>query len=191
MKKPKRSIGGQIAEANLDKASKMTKKQMMADLLKPKTVTIFAKMPTPKNCECDNTHAANKTVCRFCWDNGKRWVDPAKALKAEKKAAMKDMQKVYEAQGQQACEELANEQYSHLTKWQPCSPCESEEPHIDNVCCVCGTKNEPKVLTVTITACGEDDMVLALDEIKKQVVKGFTEGMNKNEHGKYTFNIKG
>lgn len=36
MKKPNRSIGGQIAEANLDKAAKMTKKQMMADLLKSK-----------------------------------------------------------------------------------------------------------------------------------------------------------
>lgn len=23
----------------------------------------------PTNCECDNTHKQNNTVCRYCWDN--------------------------------------------------------------------------------------------------------------------------
>lgn len=28
-------------------------------------------------CECDNTHEANDTVCRFCWSKGRRkWSDP-------------------------------------------------------------------------------------------------------------------
>lgn len=31
----------------------------------------------PKHCECDNTHKANNTVCRFCWACGRRqWADP-------------------------------------------------------------------------------------------------------------------
>lgn len=25
-----------------------------------------------KACECDNTHEANKTVCRFCYEQKKR-----------------------------------------------------------------------------------------------------------------------
>lgn len=24
-------------------------------------------------CECDNTHTVSKTVCRYCWDKGKRF----------------------------------------------------------------------------------------------------------------------
>lgn len=28
-------------------------------------------------CECDNTHQANDTVCRWCWAHGRRhWNDP-------------------------------------------------------------------------------------------------------------------
>lgn len=31
----------------------------------------------PVNCECDNTHEANDTVCRWCWARGRRkWDDP-------------------------------------------------------------------------------------------------------------------
>lgn len=63
MKKVKRSKGGEIAEANLDKAIKMSQKQLMADLLRD----------VPKACECDNTHEANETVCRFCWNKGIRY----------------------------------------------------------------------------------------------------------------------
>ena len=169
---------------------KKDKAKMKAKMEAP-VVSIIAKLPTPSACECDNTHEANKTVCRHCWGAGKRWVDPAKALRAEKKAAMKAMQKVYEAKGQQACEELANEKYAHLTKWQACSPCESDEPHIDNICCVCSTANKPLVLTIEVTGLTKDDLALALDEIKKQVNRGFTAGRNSNESGKYNFNLKG
>lgn len=32
---------------------------------------------TPTACECDNTHEANDTVCRYCWNRGRRrWADP-------------------------------------------------------------------------------------------------------------------
>jgi hypothetical protein len=31
----------------------------------------------PAGCECDNTHQANDTVCRWCWNRGRRrWIDP-------------------------------------------------------------------------------------------------------------------
>lgn len=31
----------------------------------------------PPACECDNTHQANDTVCRWCWARGRRhWNDP-------------------------------------------------------------------------------------------------------------------
>jgi hypothetical protein len=31
----------------------------------------------PPACECDNTHQANDTVCRWCWAHGRRhWNDP-------------------------------------------------------------------------------------------------------------------
>jgi hypothetical protein len=26
----------------------------------------------PESCECDNTHEANNTVCRWCWSRGRR-----------------------------------------------------------------------------------------------------------------------
>lgn len=33
--------------------------------------------PDPDACECDNTHEANDTVCRWCWSHGRRkWNDP-------------------------------------------------------------------------------------------------------------------
>ena len=32
----------------------------------------------PEQCECDNTHQAQDTVCRWCWAQGRRhWNDPA------------------------------------------------------------------------------------------------------------------
>lgn len=31
----------------------------------------------PDSCECDNTHEATNTVCRYCWARGRRaWSDP-------------------------------------------------------------------------------------------------------------------
>lgn len=34
-------------------------------------------MEDPPCCECDNTHQANNTVCRWCWSKGRRhWNDP-------------------------------------------------------------------------------------------------------------------
>lgn len=34
---------------------------------------------TPTECECDNTHQQNDTVCRFCWSEGRRhWDDLVK-----------------------------------------------------------------------------------------------------------------
>lgn len=30
----------------------------------------------PQACECDNTHETNDTVCRWCWEHGRRhWND--------------------------------------------------------------------------------------------------------------------
>lgn len=28
----------------------------------------------PPACECDNTHAQNRTVCRWCWAQGRRFI---------------------------------------------------------------------------------------------------------------------
>lgn len=30
-----------------------------------------------KTCECDNTHANNKTVCQYCWSRGIRYTNKA------------------------------------------------------------------------------------------------------------------
>lgn len=62
----------------------------------------------------------------------------------EKSKALKKMMSVYEnsRDGQAAVEKIYCEKYSHLGKWKECEPCESLEPHIDNICCVCSTENE-------------------------------------------------
>ena len=165
----------------------MNKKQH-SNMVKKDKAKMKAKMEAPVFSIVAKLPAAYITKAEA--DKAKPHHDVLKDLKKEKNAAMKAMQKVYEADGQQACEELANEKYAHLTKWQQCSPCESDEPHIDNICCVCATKNKPLVLTITVTALTTSDFDLALDEIKKQVRSGFTEGMNKNDSGKYRFDIK-
>lgn len=38
----------------------------------------------PSSCECDSTHQANDTVCRWCWERGRRhWDDPEIEEKAK------------------------------------------------------------------------------------------------------------
>lgn len=38
---------------------------------------VVEKWVAPTSCECDNTHQANNTVCRWCWEGGRRhWDDP-------------------------------------------------------------------------------------------------------------------
>lgn len=116
----------------------------------------------------------------------------AKALRKEKREAMKVMGITYETSrdGQQAVEEQFNEKFHHLGRWQKCNPCESSEPHIDNVCCVCGTKNKPLVLTVKVIGLEDGDLETALGVVKQQIANGFTSGQDKNNSGSYQFSIK-
>jgi hypothetical protein len=61
-------------------------------------------------------------------------------LEAEKSKALDAMLKVYEKDGQEAVEHLFEKKYKNLGKWMECDACESEEPHINNICCVCWTE---------------------------------------------------
>lgn len=38
------------------------------ELKQHETATVIDVDP-PEECECDNTHEANNTVCRYCWAN--------------------------------------------------------------------------------------------------------------------------
>lgn len=39
----------------------------------PKEGTVFEfEHEVPAECECDNTHDQNDTVCRYCWAHGRR-----------------------------------------------------------------------------------------------------------------------
>lgn len=115
-----------------------------------------------------------------------------KALKKEKKAALDDMVNVYQESrdGQAAVESIYEQKYAHLGRYQRCNACEANEPHIDNICCVCSTFNKPLSLTVKVTGLTYDDFLLALDEVKKQLGNEFTEGANENETGSYNFSVK-
>lgn len=47
------------------------------EILQPVAEIIAHDEGLPKSCECDNTHEANGTVCRWCWEHGRRsWNDP-------------------------------------------------------------------------------------------------------------------
>ena len=40
-------------------------------------MTELAEIEPVEGCECDNTHEAVGTVCRWCWARGRRrWDDP-------------------------------------------------------------------------------------------------------------------
>ena len=61
-----------------------------------------------------------------------------KILMNEKKEALKDIQKRYEADGQSEALRLAYKKYGHLGETHHCCGCETDTLFIDKQCCVCG-----------------------------------------------------
>lgn len=49
----------------------------LAEHIEPGDVELLQWAGVPEFCECDNTHEAVNTVCRHCWQKGRRkWDDP-------------------------------------------------------------------------------------------------------------------
>ena len=62
-----------------------------------------------------------------------------------KSQALNELTALYESSrdGQAAVEKACRTaKYKGMVNYRKCGPCESEEPHIDNVCCVCSTAND-------------------------------------------------
>lgn len=97
-----------------------------------------------------------------------------KELKAQQEAALKDIQKTYEADGQSEALRRAYKFYGHLgTSWY-CNGCECETLFIDDQCCVCGggaPKEDDSAGKYTVLSYSEDsgriysDHVVAKDRL--------------------------
>ena len=62
-----------------------------------------------------------------------------------KTKAIQELVELYQSSrdGQAAVEKAClTDKYKGMVNYRHCGPCESEEPHIGNICCVCSTNNK-------------------------------------------------
>lgn len=97
-----------------------------------------------------------------------------KELEAQQEAALKDIQKTYEADGQSEALRRAYKFYGHLGTSGYCNGCECETLFIDDQCCVCGgamPKEDDSAGKYTVLSYSEDsgriysDHVVAKDRL--------------------------
>lgn len=92
-----------------------------------------------------------------------------KELKAQQEAAIKDIQKTYEADGQSEALRRAYKFYSHLGTTGYCNGCECETLFIDDQCCVCGggaPKEESNEGKFTVLSYSEDSGSIYCDHVE-------------------------